>query len=82
MRDKSTKEPLDFNFSAEISSYCFERGIMITGGVLGSADGVNGDALQIAPPFIITEEQIDTVVSMLESAIEFVMQKHGIEYKA
>ena len=42
---------------------------MITGGVPGSADGLTGEAIQIAPPFIITEEQMDTVVSVLRDAI-------------
>lgn len=78
VKNKETKEPLDFNFSAEISKYCFQHGIMITGGVSGSADGILGDALQIAPPFIISEEEIDTVVAMLEEAIEYIMKEHQI----
>ena len=79
VKDKETKEPLDFNFSAEIASYCFDKGIIITGGVQGSADGVNGDALQIAPPFIINEEEIDVIVKTVEEAIEFIMSRHGIK---
>lgn len=76
VKDKTTKEPLDYNFSGEISKYCFQHGFMITSGVSGSADGILGDALQIAPPFIITEEEIDQVVAMLQEAIEFVMEEH------
>lgn len=78
VKEKETKEPLDFNFSAEIAKYCFQQGLMITGGVTGSADGIAGDALQIAPPFIITEEEIDLVVGKLQEAIEWVMKEHGL----
>lgn len=78
VKDIKTKEPLDFNFSAEISQYCFQHGIMITGGVTGSADGISGDALQIAPPFIISEEEISQVTAMLAEAIEEIMRRHQL----
>ena len=58
-----------WSFSAELAAYCFQRGIVITGGVLGAADGILGDALQIAPPFIITEQEIDRVVDTLRQGI-------------
>ncbi len=76
VKDKQSKEPLNYNFSAEVSQYCFSRGLIITGGVSGSSDGIYGDALQIAPPFIITEEEMDQVVAVLQDAIEYVMAKH------
>lgn len=78
VKDIKTKEPLDFNFSAEIAQYCFQHGIMITGGVTGSADGISGDALQIAPPFIISEEEISQVAAMLAEAIEEIMRRHQL----
>ena len=78
VKNSKTKEPLDFNFSTEISQYCFQHGIMITGGVTGSADGILGDALQIAPPFIISEEEINQVAAMLEQAIEETMRKYQL----
>ncbi|MBR5468025.1 MAG: aspartate aminotransferase family protein [Firmicutes bacterium] len=78
VQDKETKAPFEFNFSGEVSKYCFDNGVMVTGGVPGSADGQIGDAMQIAPPFIITEEDMDIVVDMLAKGIEYVMEKHGI----
>lgn len=71
VENKELKTPFanGFNFSARLASYCFERGIVITGGVLGAADGILGDALQIAPPFIITEQQIDRVTDTLRQGI-------------
>jgi len=71
VEDKAEKRPFanGFNFSAELAAYCFRHGIVITGGVLGAADGILGDALQIAPPFIITEQEIDRVVNTLRQGI-------------
>ena len=71
VEDKADKRPFanGFNFSAQLAAYCFQRGIVITGGVLGAADGILGDALQIAPPFIITEQEIDRVVDTLRQGI-------------
>ncbi len=79
VKNKETKEPLDFNFSAEIGKYCFPRGLMLSAGVTGAADGVVGDALQLAPPLIISEEEIDFVISMLDEAIRYVMAAHGLQ---
>lgn len=71
VKDKKTKEPFpaEEKISGKIADYCFGKGLMVTGGVPGSADGQKGEALQIAPPFIITEEQIDFTVETLKEAI-------------
>ena len=61
----------------EIVKYCFEKGLVLTGGVLGSADGISGDALQIAPPFIIEEEQMDWTISLIAEAIEMIMKQRA-----
>jgi len=36
----------------------------------GTIDGVNGDHVLIAPPFIINKEQVDTVVERLGDAVD------------
>jgi adenosylmethionine-8-amino-7-oxononanoate aminotransferase len=36
-------------------------------------DGVNGDHTLIAPPFIITDEQMDEVVAILAESLEAVL---------
>ena len=43
---------------------------MLVGGSPGCADGVNGDQLQLSPPLVMTEAQIDDAVGMLAAAIE------------
>jgi adenosylmethionine-8-amino-7-oxononanoate aminotransferase len=36
----------------------------------GTVDGVRGDHVLIAPPFICTAQQIDTIVERLSGAID------------
>lgn len=66
VKDKNTKEPFNpkMKFNIMISNRAFEKGLITYPGG-GGADGINGDHLLIAPPFIITEEQIDRMVSIL-----------------
>jgi adenosylmethionine-8-amino-7-oxononanoate aminotransferase len=35
----------------------------------GSVDGVRGDHIQVAPPFIVTRSQIDEIVTILDASI-------------
>jgi adenosylmethionine-8-amino-7-oxononanoate aminotransferase len=36
----------------------------------GGVDGVQGDHLMVAPPYVVTEGQIDTMVETLRQAIQ------------
>jgi adenosylmethionine-8-amino-7-oxononanoate aminotransferase len=36
----------------------------------GCADGVSGDHILVAPPFIISEEEMEELVSILEETIK------------
>jgi len=38
-------------------------------------DGARGDHVLLAPPFVITEEQIDELVSVLREAIEAAVEQ-------
>ncbi len=60
--------PKDMKVSMEIAGICLEKGLYLYPGG-GSYDGVQGDHLLIAPPFIITEEQIDEMVDILSESI-------------
>jgi len=51
-----------------VGDRAFERGLIIYPGS-GSVDGILGDHLMVAPPFVITETEIDEVVSLLRRAI-------------
>jgi adenosylmethionine-8-amino-7-oxononanoate aminotransferase len=70
VQNRNTKEPFDpkLKLNALIGSRAFEKGLITYPGG-GGADGVRGDHILLAPPFIITEEQIDQLVGILDEAI-------------
>lgn len=74
--DRATKKPFDpaLNISGRISAYCLEHGLIVLSGVTGTADGIEGEALQISPPLTISEEEMDFAVSVLREAILAVTQ--------
>jgi adenosylmethionine-8-amino-7-oxononanoate aminotransferase len=67
VKDKKTKEPFDpkLRLNGLIANRAFEKGLITYPGG-GGADGIRGDHLLLAPPFIITEEQIDDLVGILD----------------
>lgn len=69
--DKKTKAPFpqEKNFSGLVGQACLRRGLLVYP-MQGSVDGVAGDHLLIAPPAVITAEQIDWAVEQLRSAIK------------
>jgi len=71
VRDKETKETFDpgLKVNAFITNTAFDKGLIIYPGG-GGADGVRGDHSLLAPPFIITEDQIDELVGILDETIE------------
>ena len=70
--EKETKAPFDVSLglTARIVAAGMASGIMLVGGSPGCADGVNGDQLQLSPPLVMTEAQIDHAVGLLAGAIE------------
>jgi adenosylmethionine-8-amino-7-oxononanoate aminotransferase len=70
VRNKQTKEPfpVDYKFGKRIFEEAFARGLVIFPGT-GTVDGVEGDHILMAPPFIITEGQVDDLLAILDQAI-------------
>ncbi|NRB16587.1 MAG: aspartate aminotransferase family protein [Rhodobacteraceae bacterium] len=68
--DRETKAPFDpgLGLAKKIKKAAFEAGL-ICYPMSGTRDGVLGDHILLAPPFIITDEQITEVVDKLELAI-------------
>ncbi|MGB1861072.1 MAG: aspartate aminotransferase family protein [Arenicellales bacterium] len=68
--DKVSKSPFatDKRLAAGIKKAAFEQGL-ICYPMSGTRDGVNGDHILLAPPFIIEDDQIDEVVTKLDTAI-------------
>jgi adenosylmethionine-8-amino-7-oxononanoate aminotransferase len=67
VKDKKTKEPFDpkLKLNTLVGNRAFEKGLITYPGG-GGADGIKGDHLLLAPPFIITEVQVDKMVSILD----------------
>ncbi len=68
--DRASKAPFppERHFGSQVCSRCMELGVLLYPGH-GTADGWRGDHLMVAPPYIVTEEQIDFVVDTLLRAI-------------
>jgi len=71
VKDRATKETFDpaHKLHARIKKHAFEGGLICYPGG-GTADGARGDHILIAPPFIITDAQLDELVDKLAVAVE------------
>jgi adenosylmethionine-8-amino-7-oxononanoate aminotransferase len=69
--DKGTKQAFaaDVNFAGRVAQAAVKRGLLVYP-MQGCVDGVAGDHLLIAPPAVITADQIDWAVKQLREAIE------------
>lgn len=69
--NKKTKQPFapEKNFAARVGQAAADRGILVYP-MQGCVDGVSGDHLLLAPPAVITEEQVGWAVGQLRAAIE------------
>jgi adenosylmethionine-8-amino-7-oxononanoate aminotransferase len=72
--DKATKQPFgpELNFAGRVYQSAMKRGLLVYP-MQGCVDGVSGDHLLIAPPAVITADQIDWSVKQLRAAIEEAM---------
>ena len=72
--DRSTKEPFDpaLKLHARIKREATARGLMVYP-MGGTIDGVRGDHVLLAPPFIVDAVQIDTIVERLGDAVDAVL---------
>lgn len=69
--DRRTKEPYpgEAHLADRVCELCMAQGVLLYPGH-GSAGGGQGDHLMVAPPYVVTEAQIATIVDVLRQAIE------------
>ena len=69
--DKASKQPFapELNFAGRVGQSAAKRGLMVYP-IQGCVDGIAGDHLLIAPPAVITSEEIGWAVEQLGEAIE------------
>lgn len=76
VRDRVTREP--FPASANVASRIYDAALrrgVLTYPIQGCADGVRGDHILIAPPFIISSQEIQLLASVLRDAINEVHEE-------
>ncbi|AJY03246.1 aspartate aminotransferase family protein [Burkholderia sp. SIMBA_043] len=78
VRDRDSKAPFDpkLKLHAAVKREAMQRGLMVYP-MGGTIDGVHGDHILVAPPFICTAQQIDTIVERLSGAIGAALASAG-----
>jgi len=77
VQDKASKAPFDpkLKLNALIGSRCLANGLIVYPGG-GGADGVHGDHVLLAPPFVINEDQVRDLVGILKQSVKEIMQEN------
>jgi adenosylmethionine-8-amino-7-oxononanoate aminotransferase len=76
--DPITREPLprSARFAETLTQAALDAGLVVWPNV-GHADGNNGDLVMLAPPFIVTEDQIDEIVELMGRAVRDAAERVG-----
>jgi adenosylmethionine-8-amino-7-oxononanoate aminotransferase len=77
--DQATREPLprSARLAETLTDAALEEGLVIWPNV-GHADGRHGDLVMLAPPFIVTEDQIDEMLELLTRALRRAADRVGV----
>jgi adenosylmethionine-8-amino-7-oxononanoate aminotransferase len=69
--DRASKQPFDptLKVHARVKREAMARGLMVYP-MGGTIDGVKGDHVMMAPPFIVEAAQVDAIVERLGSSLE------------
>jgi hypothetical protein len=78
VEDRETKEPFapELNVAGRLKDAAFENGL-ICYPAGGTADGVSGDHVLLAPPFIISESELEELVDKLEKSLTQVLETNS-----
>jgi adenosylmethionine-8-amino-7-oxononanoate aminotransferase len=73
--DRASKQPFapEHRLHARIKAEAMARGLLCYPGG-GTIDGRRGDHLLLAPPFIVTDQDLDRIVDRLGQAIEAALE--------
>lgn len=69
--DKRSRTPVepDVRYAQRLVDAAAERGVLLRAGTSGSNYGLGGDHIQISPPYVISEGQLDRAVEVLDDVI-------------
>jgi len=78
VRDRDSKATFDpaLKLHAAVKREAMQRGLMVYP-MGGTIDGVHGDHILVAPPFVCTAQQIDMIVERLSGAIDAALASAG-----
>ena len=70
VKEKGSKKPFpaEIGFSCRVLERCIENGLLVYPGT-ATVDGFLGDHIQVAPPLVVTREEIDEIVAILDASI-------------
>jgi adenosylmethionine-8-amino-7-oxononanoate aminotransferase len=80
-RESREPFPRAVQVSKRIVARAFESGVIVLGGSGGQADGVNGDRIEIAPPYVTGEAELDLLCDVLEAelvAVSLELQREAV----
>jgi adenosylmethionine-8-amino-7-oxononanoate aminotransferase len=71
VEDRGSKRPFDpaLKLHARVKAEAMARGLLVYP-MGGTVDGRLGDHVLLAPPFIVTQDEIDTIVDRLAAAVD------------
>ena len=69
--DRATKQPFDpaLRLHARVKAEAMARGLMVYP-MGGTVDGATGDHVLLAPPFIVSDGELDAIVARLAAALD------------
>ena len=72
--DRQTKDPFDpaLAMHQRAKAEAFDRGLLIYPGG-GTVDGRNGDHILLAPPYNVTDEELEMIVDLLADTMEAIL---------
>ncbi|MBS3652244.1 aspartate aminotransferase family protein [Pseudaminobacter sp. 19-2017] len=77
--DRGSREPFapERNFTGRLVAMMRDRGVIVGGGVPGANFGRGGDHIQITPPYIVSEAEIDVIVDALDDVLTLLSEEEA-----
>lgn len=76
-KERGTPFEVEKGVTAMVVGRCLEKSVLIMPGAPGLIDGAAGDHVCLSPPFTVSEEEIEQIVSVLRESIEEVGEELG-----
>jgi len=75
VQDRDTKKPFAVNtgLAQKLQQQAMQNGLMCYP-MAGTIDGINGHHILLAPPYIVTESQLDELVEKLQKSLQSVLE--------